>query len=182
MRLRWQCEGHRQWGASCDTGLAGECSTGALRCFRRPPLPNADSTRRWAATPGTMIAMGQRMRGRPAVVSGCARTVDACIEGVENRCTPLPPTGEDETCDGEDNDCDGSVDEDAPRPEVECGRGACRAIGQSICENGIYVDECQPGAPLERDDCDGVDNDCDGLIDEDFDPRQVNCGQGLVGQ
>jgi hypothetical protein len=77
----------------------------------------------------------------------------------------------DATCDGIDDDCDSLFDEDyAPQPTA-CGVGACAATGATSCVNGSVADSCTPGTPAPDDSvCNGIDDDCDGAIDEDGDP------------
>ena len=69
----------------------------------------------------------------------------------------------DDSCDGVDNDCDGIVDDDFIAGW--CGQGEC--LNQGKCENGEY--SCTPLEPLSAsdDNCNGKDDDCDGLVDED---------------
>jgi hypothetical protein len=84
---------------------------------------------------------------------------------------PLYEDGYEQTCDGSDNDCDGLVDED-----FEIG-GPCDGDDADECLNGFWI--CAPemasqrlcneeNAEAQPDTCDGADNDCDGLTDEDF--------------
>ena len=103
-----------------------------------------------------------------------------CVEGaLQNTCRAAEPSADDASCDGVDDDCDGAVDEDYVGASVSCGVGACAAEGQRICVGGRVQSTCQPGAPAPADQiCDGVDDDCDGRTDEDYTVEIVRCGVG----
>ena len=79
--------------------------------------------------------------------------------------------GNPEVCDGKDNDCDIEVDEDFPDKGSICteGIGECKRDGNFICTSDGSGTECNavPGSPSDEV-CDGKDNDCDDLIDEDI--------------
>ncbi len=68
-----------------------------------------------------------------------------------------------EVCNGLNDDCDGAVDEDLTRP---CGdeTGACEA-GVETCRNGEWGG-CIGGVGPNGEECNGSDDDCDGVIDE----------------
>ncbi len=112
--------------------------------------------------------------------------------GCEKQC--IQSNGGQEICDGRDNDCDGQVDEETPNagmpcespslcpwhPEGKCV-GPCADRGVYVCSGNQLVCVPKAGAPtpsIEVCDPDGVDEDCDGLSNEDFnlmtDPN--NCG------
>lgn len=105
----------------------------------------------------------------------------SCIDGVvQDDCTPGAPVGADLFCDGLDGDCDGIADEGFLGPLESCGVGACTRQGVTLCVDASEVSGCKPGLPALNDtSCDNIDSDCDGRLDEDFAPSEVNCGQGL---
>src|SRR5262249_46304945 len=70
-----------------------------------------------------------------------------------------------EVCDGIDNNCNGQVDEGSlPAVGGTCGSnvGECKP-GVNACKNGIL--DCDGDVPGMMEVCAGLDNDCDGVID-----------------
>ncbi|MCB9538916.1 MAG: hypothetical protein H6704_22035 [Myxococcales bacterium] len=168
-RLRRQGERRCVDGAFADTCTPGRPAAGDATC------DGVDDDCDGVADEG---AVARRVTcGEGA----CRRDGEArCVDGaVQTDCAPAPPAGRDATCDGVDDDCDGTPDEDALPQAVRCGVGACAAVGERRCEAGAEVQRCDPGAPADADvRCDGVDEDCDGAVDEDWAPTDVLCGVG----
>jgi hypothetical protein len=79
-------------------------------------------------------------------------------------------------CDAKDNDCDGATDEGTPNLGNQCsdnGVGICQRKGTLVCDSGnpsgpAVCNYTSGGATPSAEDCDNVDNDCDGNVDEDL--------------
>jgi hypothetical protein len=117
-------------------------------------------------------------------VGDCKNTgTRVCSNGVEiNRCEPLAIASgaNDSDCDSRDDDCDGKTDESYMSTSVSCGMSSCQNQGSLICIQGSITNTCAPNNPNILDNqCDGIDNNCNGQTDEGYQPTASTCGQGV---
>ncbi len=175
-------EGHRV-GEVCVDGR-GRCEAeGTMRCL-------ADGTSACDARPGAPAegescngvdddCDGQTDEGNPEGGAPCDTGVPGACGRGELQCSGGQLVcrgggGQAESCNGVDDDCDGNVDEgdDGQQLQESCytgpagtdGRGTCRR-GARRCAGGSFgacTGEVTPVAEA----CDGLDNNCDGGIDE----------------
>lgn len=83
-----------------------------------------------------------------------------------------------EICDGEDNNCNGQIDEGFSLGNTcSVGVGACKRDGFTICslDGAGTVCNVTPGEPSPEI-CDGIDNDCNGVIDDNLQPQKCYSG------
>lgn len=86
-----------------------------------------------------------------------------------------------ELCNGLDDDCDNLIDEDFPEKGQPCTDGeigACMGIGTYLCKADGTGTECvitDPGASPMAEICNKMDDDCDGLVDEDDMGLPLDC-------
>ena len=112
------------------------------------------------------LAAFPRLAAAQDDVDGDGFTVD---DGDCDDCDPSVYPGADELCNGIDDDCDGTVDEDFD--DDGDGTGDCHDDdGDGATELGGDCDDTDPDVgPGSEEICNGVDDDCDGAVDEGFD-------------
>ncbi|MFT3775469.1 MAG: MopE-related protein [Minicystis sp.] len=105
-------------------------------------------------TPGNLVYGGN---------SQCKKGTTQCINGTTQCVGFVGPSAE--VCDGVDNNCDGTVDNGAVGAGQPCGVNLppCTS-GTTACVNGALV--CQGGSQPKPETCNGVDDDCNGQIDD----------------
>jgi hypothetical protein len=126
----------------------------------------------------------------PGLGAACTEGVGSCERRGNNVCDlgaramvcnvqagqPVP-----ELCDGADNDCNGTTDDGVPGIGIGCneGTGACLANGVTECLGAAGVQcSANPGNPV-RETCDGIDNNCDGTVDNNPTDVGQQCNVGV---
>jgi hypothetical protein len=133
---------------------------------------------------------GQTDEGFPAIGSICFEGTGACqavgilqcnAAGDGVVCSAKANPGTTEICDGADNDCDGAIDEDFPKKDEPCkaGLGVCERAGVLECTLDGTGLECNavPG-PVAAETCNGLDDDCNGVVDDPWPDRNTVCVVG----
>ena len=135
-------------GTACSDGMCRPpAAEGACDCATGDEQPCGGGP--GACTPGTQRCLANRTWGQ-------------CVgEGKPSA----------ETCDGIDNDCNGLVDDKVlDAPQCELTAGVC-AGKKRACAGGRFEAACSPSTygpdyEVVETRCDGLDNDCNGTVDQ----------------
>lgn len=167
------CEG-RDLVASCEGGLV--CRYRDDEGLFEPPSFESRCDGRDedcdGATDEDLEAADGGKKGEACLGSGLCATVQGFYICAVGGLVCSADAGLAEVCDGVDNDCDGVTDEDLIEVAACAGPGVCaEASPFASCQEGVWVcpHETLPDyreEELADLDCDGLDNDCDGLVDE----------------
>ena len=193
------CDGMADEGCECQAGETqscysgpantanvGSCKTGTQTC---DGATNTFGPCMGEVLPGTEICNGFDEDcngivddGMPDVscgVGACTNVVPGCVAGAPGTCVPLQPSPE--LCDGIDNDCDQLTDETYPEKGQTCNTGqpgVCGA-GSSQCVMGVLT--CEQTTTASTEQCDGLDNDCNGMVDDNLMGLGAACSTGQLG-
>jgi len=118
--------------------------------------------------------------GDPGAGAACGSSVGICRQGVQHcvggalTCMGGTSPGV-EICNNLDDDCDGTIDDGNPGGGPSCGTaiGAC-VPGRLVCTGGSLM--CQGATASQPETCNGIDDDCDGTVDNGNPGGGAACG------
>jgi len=180
----------------CDVGTGACHASGVIVCLKdgetsqcsAVPGPASDEScnnldddcdglvdENWTSVLGTDCCIG---------VGACAAcgTVVCDDTQLATGCNAVPLSPAPELCNGIDDNCNGVIDEGyGVGLACENGLGACAMPGVQVCsaDGLLIVCESAPLGQSSTEVCDGIDNDCNGLTDEDFTENGEQCGSSV---
>ena len=178
-------EAYPENGQSCTAnGQQGECAKGTYTCASGTLTCQAASSSKEICDGKDNDCDGKVDNNVESIGKSCSiqGQQGRCAEGTYTNCqaaqlectTSYQPQSE--TCNGQDDDCDGQTDETFAKMGMTCvvsGTSGPCAAGTYTCTQG--KEECTSSYTASAELCgDGVDNDCDGTVDE----AQCTCKPG----
>ncbi len=181
------CDGTVDEGCDCKTGDTQQCgTTDKGECKFGTQTCKADGT--WGDCEGAVNPVDETCDGKDNDCDGtpdnnltpilavnqqgvCKDSVKVCENG-QLREPVAAELGTDyevtETrCDGKDNDCDGDIDKDLDAPALSKEKGVCAGKKKTCKGAEGWADDFSVVDDYETTEktCDGLDNDCDGNVD-----------------
>jgi len=185
-----ECVSSNTWGTCVGTR---ECVTGqpSLVCNAKTPSQEICNYLDDDCDGTTDEGFGNLNQSCSAGDGACRRFgfYVCAADGSGTVCNAVAGQPSDEICDNVDNDCDGAIDEhpsglwdDKGQPCTD-GQGVCQVTGVTACSADGQTLECSKTAPTpsvsnEIGLCNGLDDDCDGGIDEDYPTKGDLCSVG----
>ena len=176
---------HQCGGPICEQGkcqaswlMTDEClnSDGSIKasdCGSDADCANSNTCTATQCNPYLLdgICLTSNIPGLPKLPGGvcgigaCLTVVYECKDGAPNsdQCVPGLPISE--ICNAADDDCNGVVD-DKDFGSTTCGKGVCEH-SVANCVAGV-PQTCDPMQGVGVDICNGLDDDCDNAVDEDY--------------
>ncbi|AKF02990.1 hypothetical protein DB32_000138 [Sandaracinus amylolyticus] len=203
-------EGNPGGGASCGTDT-GACTAGALSCVggalscagaTGPALEvcnGADDDCNGTVDDGFALAIDPRncgTCGRVCTFTNAVATCSAgscaigpCLPGYvdadrnpANGCELACSIAGAELCNGRDDDCDTRVDEGVAAPAALCNpNGVCAGTTARCAGAAGWTCDYPATHQASETRCDGLDNDCNGRVDDPFPQVGTSCSNGELG-
>lgn len=181
MMGNWTCNGICRTGnRDCVLGMPGECLGDVGRGIESCNGLDDDCD---GLTDEDYPNVGMACDNGQLGICQIVGTIECLADGSGTYCTaPTVPAGI-ESCNGFDDDCDGNTDESLGSPiGLPCG-------GAMDCTMGVWdcVDpdmdpstpnsqiECVGGTGGNPEECNGFDDDCDTMVDEDIPGQGADC-------
>jgi hypothetical protein len=186
-------------GGAGTAGASGAAGSGDTQVCN----PNSPDLQVDPSNCGACFHQCSTVNATPSCLNGVCKLTcepgfyDADMD-TSNGCECMKTNGGVEICDGIDNDCDGIVDDGFDLMTDVNNCGACNhqcafPFAMASCVNGMCVqgaclpnfydrDPTIPGCETECiktnggvEICDGLDNDCDGIVDDNLGPPTITC-------
>ena len=172
------CDGQVDEGNVCAV-----CGDGLIQVQAGEECDDNNTSNGDGCSSTCLVEPGYVCDGQPSVctlmdVDGDGYTV---AQGDCNDSNPSVHPGAPELCNGLDDNCDGIIDNGDPGGGPACSTGLlgiCNA-GTRHCQSGVLqcVQNLQPSAET----CNGLDDDCDGVVDEGDPGGGGACNTGMLG-